>query len=113
MGEPEFLEVKAGRVLAFRRRSGRGPTLVFLPGYMSDMEGGKAAALDAWAASEGRAMLRFDYSGCGASDGTFEAQILADLDIGERVHRSPLARPGRHRNITASRARRESRRGRG
>jgi pimeloyl-ACP methyl ester carboxylesterase len=44
---------------------------------MSDMEGGKATALDAWAAEAGRAMLRFDYSGCGASDGEFEAQTLA------------------------------------
>jgi pimeloyl-ACP methyl ester carboxylesterase len=38
---------------------------------MSDMEGGKAVALDAWAAEQGRAMLRLDYSGCGASEGAF------------------------------------------
>ncbi len=63
--------------LAFRRRAGRGPTLVFLPGYRSDMDGGKATALDAWAESRGRAMLRFDYAGCGLSDGDFEAQTLA------------------------------------
>jgi pimeloyl-ACP methyl ester carboxylesterase len=63
--------------LAFRQRGGRGPALVFLPGYMSDMEGSKAAALDAWAARGGRAMLRFDYAGCGASPGDFEAQTLA------------------------------------
>lgn len=44
---------------------------------MSDMEGEKATALDAWAEREGRAMLRFDYSGCGVSDGAFEAQTLA------------------------------------
>ena len=67
-----------GLALACRRRSGRGPTIVFLPGYMSDMEGGKATALDAWAEAEGRAMLRFDYGGCGASQGDFEAQSLAD-----------------------------------
>jgi pimeloyl-ACP methyl ester carboxylesterase len=66
-----------GLTLALRRREGRGPTLVFLPGYMSDMEGGKAAALDAWAAEEGRSMLRFDYGGCGASEGAFEDQDLA------------------------------------
>jgi len=63
--------------LAFRRRPGRGPALVFLPGYMSDMDGGKATALDSWAAAEGRAMLRFDYAGCGSSDGEFEAETLA------------------------------------
>jgi pimeloyl-ACP methyl ester carboxylesterase len=69
-------EVGPGLHLAFRYRPGRGPTIMFLPGYMSDMEGGKATALDAWAEGEGRAMLRFDYSGCGASSGDFEAQTL-------------------------------------
>lgn len=56
----------------------KGTTLVFLPGYMSDMEGGKALALDSWAKAEGRAMLRLDYSGCGASSGEFEEQSLID-----------------------------------
>jgi pimeloyl-ACP methyl ester carboxylesterase len=67
-----------GRRLAVRLRPGRSPTILFLPGYMSDMEGSKATALDAWAAAEGRAMLRFDYAGCGLSEGDFEAQTLAD-----------------------------------
>jgi pimeloyl-ACP methyl ester carboxylesterase len=44
---------------------------------MSDMEGGKACALDTWAGERGQAMLRFDYGGCGASPGEFEAQTLA------------------------------------
>jgi pimeloyl-ACP methyl ester carboxylesterase len=63
--------------LAHRHRPGRTPTIIFLPGYMSDMEGTKALALDGWAEREGRAMLRFDYSGCGASPGEFEAQTLS------------------------------------
>ncbi|HYJ52720.1 MAG TPA: alpha/beta hydrolase [Allosphingosinicella sp.] len=71
-----YLEAR-GRRLACRSRAGRGPTLVFLPGYASDMEGGKACALDAWAAAQGRAMLRFDYGGCGASGGAFEDETLA------------------------------------
>jgi pimeloyl-ACP methyl ester carboxylesterase len=72
------LLARAGRPsLACRRREGRGPALLFLPGYMSDMEGGKATALDEWAARQGRAMLRFDYAGCGSSGGDFEAQTLA------------------------------------
>ena len=54
------------------------PTLVFLPGYMSDMQGGKATALDAWAESQGYAMLRFDYGGCGVSEGNFREQSLTD-----------------------------------
>lgn len=63
--------------LAYHLREGDGPTLVFLPGYGSDMAGTKAIALDAWAEGEGRAMLRFDYSGCGESEGRFEDGTLA------------------------------------
>ena len=62
--------------LAYRHRPGRGPAIVFLPGYGSDMTGGKAIALDAHAATAGRAMLRFDYAGCGESAGDFAAQTL-------------------------------------
>jgi pimeloyl-ACP methyl ester carboxylesterase len=69
-------EIGEGLTLAYRHRKGRGPTLIFLPGYGSDMDGGKAAALDAWAEAEGRAMLRFDYAGCGQSGGDFETQTL-------------------------------------
>ncbi len=56
---------------AYRYRAGAGPAVVFLPGYMSDMGGSKALALDSWAASRGQAYLRLDYSGCGASGGDF------------------------------------------
>jgi pimeloyl-ACP methyl ester carboxylesterase len=72
----EALE-RGGTTVAYRQRPGTGPTLLFLPGYMSDMEGTKALALDSWAAAEGRAMLRFDYRGCGSSGGAFEEQTLA------------------------------------
>ena len=65
-----------GTELAFHHRPGTGPTIVFLPGYASDMTGSKATALDAWAEREGRAMLRFDYAGCGASAGRFAEQTL-------------------------------------
>ena len=65
----------AGR-LAYRLSPGRPPTLVFLPGFGSDMLGSKATALADWAAAQGRAMLRFDYSGCGESEGSFEDQDL-------------------------------------
>jgi pimeloyl-ACP methyl ester carboxylesterase len=72
----DYLAARDGVHLAYRHRPGRGPTLVFLPGYASDMEGTKALALDAWTESQGRAMLRFDYGGCGISGGEFEAQTL-------------------------------------
>jgi pimeloyl-ACP methyl ester carboxylesterase len=64
--------------LAYRFASGSRPTLVFLPGYMSDMEGSKATALFDWAVSEGRAALLLDYAGCGKSDGKFADQTLID-----------------------------------
>jgi pimeloyl-ACP methyl ester carboxylesterase len=67
-----------GRRLAFRHLKGRAPAILFLPGYMSDMEGSKALALESWAAREGRAFRRFDYGGCGLSPGAFEEQSLAD-----------------------------------
>jgi pimeloyl-ACP methyl ester carboxylesterase len=78
MTAPAFFDAGGDRRLAYRYREGRGPALVFLPGYMSDMEGTKALALDGWAEREGRAMLRFDYGGCGQSPGAFEAQTLLD-----------------------------------
>jgi pimeloyl-ACP methyl ester carboxylesterase len=74
---PLWLARPDGLRLAYRHRAGNGPTIVFLPGYMSDMMGGKALALDGWAAREGRAMLRLDYAGCGESDGAFEDGTLA------------------------------------
>jgi len=49
---------------------------VFLPGYASDMDGTKALALDAFAERRGMAMLRFDYSGTGSSEGRFEDGTL-------------------------------------
>src|ERR1700688_4036098 len=58
--------------LAWARLDGASPTIVFLPGFRSDMTGDKATALAAFCAARGQAMLRFDYSGHGASDGRFE-----------------------------------------
>jgi pimeloyl-ACP methyl ester carboxylesterase len=63
--------------LAYRHTPGRGPTVVFLCGYASDMNGTKALALEEWAKRSGRAFLRFDYAGCGESEGEFEDQTLA------------------------------------
>ena len=71
------LKTPAGAELVYHLRPGTGPTLLFLPGYASDMEGAKALALDAFAAARGLPMLRFDYSGTGASGGRFEDGTLA------------------------------------
>ena len=66
-----FIEAGGGR-LAYARTSGDGPGIVFLGGFMSDMTGTKATALEAHCRATGRAFLRFDYRGHGASDGRFE-----------------------------------------
>lgn len=74
-----------GTRLAYRVREGRSPTLMFLPGYASDMDGTKAVALDAFAQVEGLAMLRFDYSGTGSSEGSFADRTLG-IWLDEALH---------------------------
>ncbi len=74
----EFLETPQGRRLAYHRTAGQGPWIVFLGGLKSDMEGTKAIHLEAWAKANGRAFLRFDYSGHGESSGTFEEGSIGD-----------------------------------
>ncbi len=78
--DPQFLTVGSGadaRRIAYRRVAGKGPTIVWLGGFKSDMKGTKAEALDAYARATGRAYLRFDYSGHGESDGEFEAGTIS------------------------------------
>ena len=92
--EVQYIDV-GGRSIAYRHRPGNPPTLLFLPGYASDMEGAKALALDAFAAARGLAMLRLDYSGTGSSGGEFAdgtltlwlEEVLAAVD---RLTRGPL-----------------------
>src|ERR1700735_1976913 len=84
----DFLDIGQGelsRRIAVRMREGAGPDpgLVWLGGFMSDMGGTKAAALDHWAGAHGRACLRFDYSGHGESGGRF-----ADGTIGRWLEES-------------------------
>ena len=69
-----MIEVGEGperRTIAVRQRAGRSPGLIWLGGFNSDMKGTKAQALDQWAEQQGRACIRFDYSGHGESGGKF------------------------------------------
>jgi pimeloyl-ACP methyl ester carboxylesterase len=75
---PDLLDLGAGRRLAYVRTPGRGPGVVFLGGLRSDMTGTKASFLEAWARARGRAFLRFDYTGHGASSGAFEDGAIGD-----------------------------------
>src|SRR5262249_6729140 len=84
--EPEYLTVGAGataRRVAVRYQQGAGPGLFWRGGFNSDIQGTKAQALARWAADNGRACLRFDYSGHGESDGT-----LPDGTIGRWLEES-------------------------
>ena len=78
MAAPEYLDTPAGRRIAYRRTPGEGPAMVFLGGFVSDMEGTKAVHLEAWATARGQAFLRFDYSGHGASSGAFDEGAIGD-----------------------------------
>lgn len=59
------------RLIAVRQRDGASPGLFWMGGFKSDMKGTKAEALDQWAAAQGRACTRYDYSGHGESGGLF------------------------------------------
>lgn len=81
MSDTQFHGMSGRRRIAYRlaTESGptNGPTIVFLPGYMSDMAGGKATAVLDWAKANGHACLLLDYSGCGESSGIFADGTLS------------------------------------
>jgi pimeloyl-ACP methyl ester carboxylesterase len=74
-----YLDPGDGRKIALRHRPAAPgqPTILFLPGYASDMAGGKALAIDAFCASRSLGCLRLDYSGTGESGGDFGEGTLA------------------------------------
>ncbi|TNF18165.1 MAG: alpha/beta hydrolase [Rhodobacteraceae bacterium] len=78
MTTPQTLDTPSNRRIAYHKTDGTGPTVVFLGGYKSDMTGTKAIWLEDHCRAEGRAFLRFDYSGHGASSGAFEEGCIGD-----------------------------------
>ncbi len=78
MTYPDVLTTPQGRQIAYHRTTGAGPGVIFLGGFKSDMTGAKAMYLEAWARAEGRAFVRFDYSGHGASSGEFLDGCIGD-----------------------------------
>ncbi|MCD9146548.1 alpha/beta fold hydrolase [Pseudophaeobacter flagellatus] len=78
MAGTQFLKTAQGRQIAYHTQAGAGPTLVFLGGLKSDMQGTKALHLETWARGRGLGFLRFDYSGHGESSGSFEAGCIGD-----------------------------------
>jgi pimeloyl-ACP methyl ester carboxylesterase len=72
MTDPAYLPRQDGERIAYRRTEGRGPGILWLGGFHSDMNGIKAQAMAEWAQRSGRALVRFDYFGHGASSGEFQ-----------------------------------------
>jgi len=71
VSDPSILTREDGATIAYHRMAGNAPGVVFLGGFMSDMTGTKATALDAFCRARGQAFLRFDYFGHGRSSGEF------------------------------------------
>lgn len=73
----QFLE-RGSHSLAYEQIAGRTPGVLFCGGFMSDMSGSKATALASHCRQQGRAFVRFDYSGHGASGGRFADGCIGD-----------------------------------
>lgn len=73
MSEPDSGTISRpdGERIAYLKRSGALPGVVWLGGFKSEMTATKATALDGWAERQGHAYVRFDYFGHGSSTGSF------------------------------------------
>jgi pimeloyl-ACP methyl ester carboxylesterase len=83
-----------GARIAALVRAGSGPGILWLNGFRSVMTGTKAGAVDAWAGEHGRACVRFDYFGHGASSGDFRDGTVSgwrddSLTVIDRLCRGP------------------------
>lgn len=70
------LERPDGERLAFRSVQGEGPTVLWIGGFRSDMEGTKALALDQAAQERGWSYVRYDHFAHGASSGDWKAATI-------------------------------------
>lgn len=69
MDDPQRLTRPDGETLALRQIGGAGPTVVWIGGFRSDMEGTKALALDAAARERRWTYVRYDHFAHGQSSG--------------------------------------------
>lgn len=72
----QHLQRPDGETLAFRRIDGAGPTVLWVGGFRSDMEGTKAVALDAAARERGWAFVRYDHFAHGVSSGDWRQATI-------------------------------------
>jgi pimeloyl-ACP methyl ester carboxylesterase len=76
MSQPVSLLRPDGEKLSCLCLSGTAPTVMFLGGFRSSMDGDKATALAGWAERTGHACVRHDYYGFGQSSGDWEKATL-------------------------------------
>ena len=96
---PSLLEREGRETIAYRAMAGSAPGVMFCGGFMSDMTGTKATALEAHCRRRGRAFVRFDYSGHGASGGAFRDGTIGTwrddaMAVLDRVASGPQALVG-------------------
>jgi pimeloyl-ACP methyl ester carboxylesterase len=96
--KPEILKLNENQFLAYHRSEGdkSKPTVIFLGGLMSDMEGTKATSIEKFCKEKNYSFIRFDYIGHGQSSGKFTdgtitiwkdnvIQIIDELSEGELI----------------------------
>ena len=76
MDDIQHLTCRGGETLAYRRVNGDGPTVVWIGGFRSDMEGTKAMALDAAARERGWDYIRYDHFAHGQSSGDWRKATI-------------------------------------
>jgi len=65
-----------GETLAYKAVAGAGPTVVWIGGFRSDMEGTKALALDAATRERGWSYVRYDHFAHGVSSGDWKQATI-------------------------------------
>ena len=81
MPDPAILTRPDGTAIAYHHLAGKSPGIVFCGGFMSDMEGSKALALEEYCRASGRAFTRFDYRGHGLSSGKFAEGTIGKINV--------------------------------
>ena len=89
-----FYKNKQNHKIAYKSLKGRRLGIIFIHGLNSDMNGGKALAIERYARKNKLNFVRFDCRGHGKSEGKFEDFSMSDwrkdlLDIIDNVARGP------------------------
>lgn len=76
MSDFETLARPDGETLAFKAVAGGGPTVIWIGGFRSDMEGTKALALEQAARERGWSFVRYDHFAHGQSSGDWRRATI-------------------------------------